>query len=272
MTTVSCVPYSEEIMDAFINNLKIYDQKDCEKIDKKTVGDINAIWSSIEDTTQYWKGNKVCQIPGEPFSRKDFWGELAKNRPLMHLSILDKFLKNNDVSEKTALDLGCGNSPAVNSLLQKGWSVTAIDYSQSALDVLRERIDEIYLDKIKFYCADILSGSPARPFNLVIATDILPYIDPKRFQKLWKKIHDVFLNNNGFLIGTLFRAAPTEKEIPYMNMAKEMGAWLLPDGRMAKTLLNETGYSIQDFHYRIDDPNSKPLCLEFLAQKNPSNS
>lgn len=115
--------------------------------------------------------------------------------------------------------------------------------------------------------ADICEFLPEEPADLVIAADILPYIDPRKFRATWKKIHDVCVKENGIFIGNLFRAAPTPNELRMVNMMKEMGAWVLPDRRMVRPLLADAGFAIEKCTYRQDLPGPNQICIQFKAKK-----
>lgn len=143
-----------------------------------------------------------------------------------------------------------------------------MDSSSLALDLLftvyNKEVEEEQLELIE---EDVATFTSDEMTDLVIATDVLPYTDPSQFRATWTKIHDTLIKEKGFLIGTLFRSAPTHNEVQLMNGAKEMGAWLLPDSRMVKPLLKQTGYKIISCQYRPGDPQMAPTCIEFLAQK-----
>lgn len=241
------------------------------EMNDKTARDINVIWNSIQDAATRWRGNRDSYFPGMPADRKEFWGAFAKDHKTSSLPVVEEFIGNSEGKGKTAIDLGCGNSPAAKLLLQRGWSVIAVDNSRSALNVLAEQNKAaIRSGQLSIIEADISTYIPSQPVDLVIAADVFSYIDPSNFRNTWIKVHDVFIKKNGFLVGSLFRSAVNQKQVPLMNLLKEMGAWLLPDRRMVRPLLTEAGYEIKTCKYRKDDSELKldeQMCIQFIAKK-----
>lgn len=67
------------------------------------------------------------------------------------------------------LDLGCGEGGDAIWLAQHGWTVTAVDVSQVALDRGAARADELGLDGITWERHDLGATFPEGPFDLVSA-------------------------------------------------------------------------------------------------------
>lgn len=246
-----------------------------------TVQDIKVIWESIEALAPQWRGREECHIPGKPMNRQEYWGDFASHRCCSQF-VLQKFLLETEGEGKIAIDFGCGNSFTVALLMHKGWKVIAIDNSKLALKHLTARNQEyVQSGQLEVICEDIATYVPKEPVDLVIATDVLPYIDPVQFKTTWMKIHDVCVKEGGFFIGTLFRSvdSPTKLQSRHANNMKEMGAWLLPDKRMVSPLLTGVGYDIKEcvcFEKMSDHPgmqgfkgleNLKDIIIQFVAQK-----
>ncbi len=230
-----------------------------------TARDMSVIQSSLEAVTKRWRGEQNSRIPGHPMDRKEFWGAYAGNHPGTPLPLANDFIDRSNGFEKVAIDLGCGNSPVIRPLLDKGWRIIAVDYSKPTLNILANLYEkEIASEQLTIIEDYVTEFTPDKPVDLVIAADIFPYINPTNFQNTLKKIHDTFLKENGFLIGNIFR---TTSDTPQVNITKEMGAWLLPDRRMVRPLLTAAGYEIQTCTFRIDDPGKEPVCIQFVAKK-----
>jgi SAM-dependent methyltransferase len=72
----------------------------------------------------------------------------------------------------TALDLGCGNGRNSFYLAEKGFSVTAIDFSQTALDLLQaEKGKSGRSDTIKILNRDIRNGLPLKSNSVDLVLD-----------------------------------------------------------------------------------------------------
>jgi SAM-dependent methyltransferase len=237
-------------------------EKPIVEMNDETTKDMKIIWDSIMATSKSWRGAE--DILGI-IDRQLFWGSFAiwnnKYQPLVK-----EFIDTTSGEGKLAIDLGCGNSPAIPELLKKGWKVLAVDSSPKVLSILAFQYqDKIISGQLVIIEADVTKFAPSEPADLVIAEDILPYINPAEFHDTWIKIHSTFVKDGGFLIGNLFRS--TNSNLPLMNFMRMTGAWLLPDERMVKPLLTNVGYEIEKCEYRIDDPKMEPVAIQFKAKK-----
>ena len=231
----------------------------------ETARDIQLIWASIEGFKDSWPGSRNIFFPGKPVDRKEFWGAFAKDHKSALLPIVGEFVGESSGEGKTAIDLGCGDSPVTPLLLQKGWRVIAVDNSRSSLEMLASQNSEAVVSrKLMIVEEDVAVFTPSEPADLVVAADILPYTNPAQFRATWAKIHDTCVKPGGFFGGSLFRSSDN---LFLMNMMKEMGAWFLWDRRMVRPLLTSVGYDIKVCKYRIDDPQEEPVCIQFIAQK-----
>lgn len=277
MSSLVRFPETLQAKIAFAQMLQAPMDEPIVEMNEETARDINVIWNSIQAATDLWHGNQNIRIPGELIDRKEFWGDFAKNHEPKELPVLEKFMKEISGEGKIAIDLGCGNSPAVKFLLERKWHVIAVDYSQPALDVLKAKNKAaIESGRLKIIEEDVSTYIPLEPVDLVVAADIFSYIDPARFRDTWTKVHNVFLKENGFLIGTFFRSiCKTPRQMQEMNFLKEMGAWFLPDRRMVRPLLEQAGYEIKTCQYRMDDPDMEQreqMCIQFVAEKKDSKN
>lgn len=265
----SIVPKTPETAAVFRLMLQApNDEKPIVEMNDETARNMDVIWSSIEDVATRWRGGKDSCFPGMPMDRKEFWGAFAQDHNARPLPVVEEFIGSSLGKGKTAIDLGCGNSPTAKPLLQRGWRVIAVDNSISSLNVLAaQNKAEVASGQLSIINEDVTTFVPSEPADLVVAADIFPYIDPTKFRATWTKVHDTFIKERGFLIGTLFRSATQPKDVPVMNMMKEMGAWFLPDRRMVRPLLTQAGYEIKTCKYRIDDPDIDPICIQFIAEK-----
>jgi SAM-dependent methyltransferase len=240
-------------------------------MDDRTARDINVIWTSVEKEARYWLGGQNSCVPNMPVDRQEFWGDFARKYESQLLPVLKEFLEKLPQGEnKTAIDLGCGNSLAIPLLLKKGWRVIAVDSSDSALKVLiknnQTAVDSELLTIVK---ADLEEFTCSEPADLVIAASVLPYTNPSHFRHTWEKIHEL-VKTGGYFIGSLFRSAPSKNEFKNMQGLRALGAWFLLDRRMVRPLLTEQGYTVDACRYQDKDPEApekEPLCIQFIAKK-----
>lgn len=227
------------------------------------------VWSPIDDLASVWKKRKkedalTC--------RKEYWGSYAEKASSIPFRLLEAFLLHNNNPSKLAIDLGCGNGDLTMLLLNNGWSVTAVDYSPKALEILsKTNPSEIKSGHLKIIKSSLTKFIPENPVDLVICRNVLSYINPGKFQALWKRIHNLFLKDNGHLIGTLFTKSSHPSQIKPIQSLEDIGAWLLPDFRMARPLLTHAGYTVKNCALQLNTPDLQPedqIIIQFSAQKN----
>lgn len=102
---------------------------------------------------------------------------------------------------RLAYDLGAGSGVDSRFLARKGWEVVAVDKEKSAIEfiqnsILGERVNLTAVcgsfEKIKLAESDLIFSSAS-----------LPFCNPKKFEKVWKKIN-ASLKIGGIFAGTLF--------------------------------------------------------------------
>lgn len=93
---VRVVPDTDEFREAFGQlTLSNNNERPIAPMNDMTTSDINIIWSSIENTASYWRGNKNSRIPGMPVDRKEFWGAFALEPTISSLPMVEKFIEKN---------------------------------------------------------------------------------------------------------------------------------------------------------------------------------
>ena len=136
-------------------------------------------------------------------------------------NLLDRLPKCMKDLPKRILDLGAGDGSYSLTLASQGAHVVANESSQEKLEIFAKRIENGEApSKNVGLCFESLSRMPSygEGFDLVIATDSLPFIHPHHLQATLEKIH-ACLNPDGLFIGSLITidGTPTEKE-PLMQI------------------------------------------------------
>jgi SAM-dependent methyltransferase len=233
----------------------------------ETASDSTVIWHVLQAAARTWRGKGEVHIPNYPLDRKLFWGAYAlRNDTPLLLPVLEQFTQESSGEGKSAIDLGCGNGPVTTHLLEKRWSVIAVDNSRLALSILSAKNQKAIAEKkLSIVEADITTYTPQEPADLVVASDSLPYTDPSQFRATLTKIHDRFVKRGGFFIGTLFCST---HDLRLMNILKEMGAWMLWDKRMVRPLVTSAGFEMKtDKYVTQDGSKEEAVAIQFIAQK-----
>jgi 2-polyprenyl-3-methyl-5-hydroxy-6-metoxy-1,4-benzoquinol methylase len=113
------------------------------------------------------------------------WNERYAATPLLWTVDPNPFLAGEvgDRPPGRALDLGAGEGRTTLWLAERGWDVTAVDYSDVALDRGRQRVEAAGAPgTVDWVCADLLEYAPAGgPYDLVLLVFIhLPAPDRRR--------------------------------------------------------------------------------------------
>jgi 2-polyprenyl-3-methyl-5-hydroxy-6-metoxy-1,4-benzoquinol methylase len=128
------------------------------------------------------------------------------------------------------LDIGCGRGELAYYFAQQGFEVTAVDYSQAAIDLARSCFADApaLAARVTFHCADIGQVAlPAQHYDLVIATDVIEHLSSIEVQALYDRVK-TWLKPDGLLILHTF---PNRWYYQYdyarkRRLAKRLGAYL----------------------------------------------
>lgn len=224
---------------------------------------ISFIQNSILNTAKTWKGREDSTIKNFPANRKQFWAAFALNENHSFTPLAKEIVEASQGEGKVALDLGCGNSPAIRPLLERKWQVVAVDSSPGVIEQLnRQYVFAISSGQLKVVQSEIEEFIPEKSFDLVLAVDVLPYIDPAQFQNTWQRVTGA-VKPNGTFVGTIFRTTFPESD----KIFRDMGAWLLEDRRMVRPLLKHASFTDKTCRFRKDHPIFDPVCIEFEGVK-----
>lgn len=203
------------------------------------------VWNTIKELAPNWLARKKQGIshPGYPVNYKDYWTVFSYNCKPSQFPQLDAFINDTFPIGKTFIEIGSGRGFYTAKLLESGWSGIVVDPCSSALEILANN-NQTYADQLTRVCKKITHFIPEEPVDLVVCKDTFNYINPSKFQTVWENIFHRFLKKDGMLFGTLFVNNPDHSKLKTINQYKELGAWLIPDSRFIKPLLEDTGYTI----------------------------
>lgn len=97
------------------------------------------------------------------------WDERYSTSELIWTGRANQFVEAHlaDLPAGTAIDLGAGEGRNAVWLAQRGWTVTAVDFSSVGLDKARRLADEHGVD-VELVCADATEWQPEAPVDLVL--------------------------------------------------------------------------------------------------------
>lgn len=107
-------------------------------------------------------------------SNQEFWEE-AYQENAEQVEVTDYILEQElwGISVTNVLDIGCGTGKNIFKLALRGWSVSGIDISKTAIELAKSEAKKRNIDA-GLYCADSTTWEPPSKFQLVISTYSLP--------------------------------------------------------------------------------------------------
>lgn len=106
------------------------------------------------------------------------------------------FLKKTNC--KTLLDLGCGDGKDSIYFAKNGFSVTAIDFSNEAIKILKKEIENKKNLNIQTKISDIKNLKLNKKFDVIYSNLSLHYFDDKDTKKIFNDLKK-YLNNEGII-------------------------------------------------------------------------
>ncbi len=173
------------------------------------------------------------------------------------------------------LDLGCGRGELSYYFANQGFSVTSVDYSQSAIDLAEKCFDgdDQLRKNVEFICDDVCKVALTERYDLAIASDLIEHLSFDEVNQLYQKVADQ-LNPSGLLIIHTF---PNLWHYKYdyvrkRKIAASVGAYLPPEPRSRYELLMHINEQSPRVMKRQLSQHFKHLHLWFGSHDNPGGS
>ncbi len=228
------------------------------------------LWRSVESIPTLFKPDEPLILQGSLLSPT---AKEAYKKEVLSCNTADETIIDfcaNAPNEGTLADLGCGSG--INSIpfLEKNWKVVAIDSASEVLEKYRLKVAIINKTlltngSLQLIHTDVSTYAfdPNR-FDVVLCTDLLPYIRPKQIQSLLQKIY-VSLKVNGRLFGTLLFDDPNQAVIvEYMS---KLGAHFYPNESFASSMLEHSGFRVDQCRLRLSIESEQSCVAQFIATK-----
>lgn len=205
----------------------------------------------VKNTSQLWeeKWQKVsAPLPTTNFARKSY-----------------KLLKGK--KHRTLLDLGCGDGKDSIYFAKKGFAVTAVDFSKSALEKLKDKAKIAGNLPIKTIQKDILNlNFKPNTFDVIYANLSLHYWNEKTSEKIFKKLHRI-LKPKGLLLfkcksaEDILNGEEVERTKKRINFTKDFAKKVLEPFEVIK--MRKTSAK----HQRMNGKIVKSTFLQVIATK-----
>jgi SAM-dependent methyltransferase len=173
------------------------------------------------------------------------------------------FLRRNNITPKSILELGCGTGEIVKECQRRGYgeSYTAVDYSEKAISYL-----QAHSTNINVMAADIASTDFAinGHFDVVILSHVLEHLEhPDEFLKALRRIDFTYVIAEVPLEDLLISRLKSHVKDRTKNPAGHVQFFT---GSTFRKLLTDAGFKILDTR-RYANPSQKAN-LRFMCKKN----
>jgi SAM-dependent methyltransferase len=129
---------------------------------------------------------------------EEFWDSRygSRSRPISpRIHILRRALLHfGDISQKSVLEIGCGDGASSLFLAQHAKKVVAIDRSAVAIDLLREECSRRQITNVEPICCDAFDIGGLGRFDAILGMMILHHIEPFRD---FRECLEAALSNSG---------------------------------------------------------------------------
>lgn len=116
--------------------------------------------------------------------------------------LIEEIIKEYNINKNSdILDLGCGEGRDAINLLDKGYNVTAIDYSCEAIRMCNKLTNNKY--KAKFISLDIMKEKFDKKFNFIYSISLLHMFVTNDHRNMFYKFIKEHLNNDGICLVTV---------------------------------------------------------------------
>ncbi len=211
-------------------------------------GERDLFWGQIEQTPSSYLPDNPVIVQGKLIAPN-----AAKLRDEMFSSciLVDPYAREFFQSPpEKVLDLGSGSGVNTRPMAHRGAHVTAIDSSKKLLQTFAKQCasEGCPKENIRLRRGDITATqSYGENFDLVVAVDILPYIEPKNLRATMEKIQKC-LADNGILIGSIFT---TDLDPTMRSCVGQLGAHFYEGGReFVQQLITESGFVTEKLEAR----------------------
>ena len=133
-----------------------------------------------------------------------------------------KWLKQKNISVKTAMDLACGTGVLCELLLQNGIEASGMDFSEGMIQIARERNSVIHYD-----VADMITYRPEKQFDLVTCTgDAINHIpDLADVEKIFENVY-AYTAPGGYFIFDILNENEISTSEPFeMDFTETTRVW-----------------------------------------------
>jgi len=173
--------------------------------------------------------------------------QYVSNLNALPMSLVKCFSYADSKPGENILDIGCGRGALAYHCVMNGCIVTAIDYSQTAIELAnktRDALPENLRDKMAVKRMDFKELDTAEKYDVIFMADLVEHLYDWQLKELFKKARQILKKDTGRIV---IHTTPNKVWINIIRPLKRILGW-------PKTLRKK-----RDFFYRRDKYSYDPL-------------
>lgn len=227
----------------------------------------NALWATVSAITSLYKQSTPVFWRGSLYLDNDaYWGafaDYASSVQVPHPIVLEAIY--NYPAGSQALDIGAGKGAEAIELCKRGWKVTVVEKSKQVIDVFDRiclAIPEAWIMSVNQCCISEFVF-PSSRYHLVVAYDVLPYVDFSKMESIFQKISKSLLRGGRF-VGTFILGNSGD---PDCDTRRLSGVFHLPRAGMVAAMIKDVGLIPETLQYRYHSDEPLHSVIEFSSGK-----
>lgn len=175
----------------------------------------------------------------------------------------------------SVIDIGCGRGELAYYFAKQGFTVTAIDYSQSAIELAEQCFEsEDHLkQQVQFHCDNCCTIKFSEKYDLAVASDVIEHLAFEEVEELYKKVAQSINQDGLFVLHTFPNLWYYRYEYPRRKkIAASVGAYLPPQPRSRYELLMHINEQSPRILKKQLSKYFKYVLLWFADPQNPGGS
>lgn len=156
------------------------------------------------------------------------------------LSVINSYLK----SEMKVLDIGCGAGTLDFYLANKGYQVTGVDISETAIRSCRETAKNLGIKNADFKVLDFPDETPEGKYDAVLFFEVIEHLADDN--KALKRIYSLLKPGGILFLSTPSKNAPLYKLGLTKRFDKEVGHLRRYSDQGLSSMLKESGFKITE--------------------------
>lgn len=178
-----------------------------------------------------------------------------------------QWLKENNVTVKTSMDLACGTGVLCEILHREGIDASGMDFSSGMIDIARKNCPEVRYD-----VADMVTYRPEKQFDLVTCTgDAINHIPAlSDVEQIFRNVHGYLAEGGYFIFDILNENEVSDSEPFDMDFTDTVRVWFqmtCPAEKKVNLKIRVFENGVEQFEENIRETIHDPAVICALLEK-----